>query len=160
RSGVEVKSAEVDSQLRVLTLRLEQLGLAGKHRRVDAAQNDLREGILAAGNVEAGMQRVVAQIDRRGEPLALEQDRLRTRIGHPGHRTIVMKRELEAALHRAGQCETLRRDSFQRHVPGPQLPMRKFAGPRIFPGAKTDFPAYLRSGNGRAKYRAAEPEPP
>src|SRR5271167_1240248 len=71
-----------------------------------------------------------------------------------------MNRELEAALHRAGQCETLRLDSFQRYVPGPQLPMCKLAGPRIFPKSHTDFPAYLRSGHGRSKCRALEPEPP
>src|ERR1035437_2150148 len=38
--------------------------------------------------------------------------------------------------------------------------MRKFAGPGMFPHAKTDLSAYLRSGNGRSEYRAAEPEQP
>src|ERR1035437_1114063 len=91
RSGVEMKPANVDTQLRFLVLRTQKLGIGGKHRRVDLAQNDLRDGILAAGNVEAGMERVVAQIAWRGEPLALEQQPLRTRSGLADHRTIVMK---------------------------------------------------------------------
>src|ERR1035437_3487208 len=91
RSGVEMKPANVDSQLRSLVLRTQKLGIGGKHRRVDLAQNDLRDGILAASDVEAGMERVVAQIDWRGEPLALEQQLLRTHVGHAGDRTIVMK---------------------------------------------------------------------